>query len=329
MARFDNGWIAVSRDMAFGDIAQRGPDTLWVWVRILTMANWKESSAYLKGQQLRLQPGQLVTGLAELAGDHLSIKAVRNALSYLERTGRIGQAAGNHGRVITICNWEKYQNPDFDETSNGQATGKQGASNGQHSEQGTINKITSASAATPQVRKRKVSPEVLQATSIDQVLTSISLEQISTWSKLYPDEEFRKRTALRAWEYYKRPRNARKAPTTIESWIAVLEYWFNEDWPKHVRAIPGGKVDSKPSARAPIALSDQGEAWVQQVLEARAQGGLGLQNAMRGMPPKVAEMVEISFGTWRSIPTSDAEREIRAAFAMHERQMQSSEAVSA
>ena len=109
MARWKENWLRLSRTVAFGDIAQRSAATLWVWIRLLCMANWKEGNAYLPGQQIKLGPGQVATGLEELANGVVTIGEVRGALKFLEKSGRISQAPNNHGRIITIEKWTEYQ----------------------------------------------------------------------------------------------------------------------------------------------------------------------------------------------------------------------------
>ena len=141
--RFDGGWLRLNREVGSEDIAMRGPDTMWVWIRLLCMANWKESSTYLSGQQVRLKPGQLATGLHEISGGIVSVNKIRGALEYLENTGRISQATSNQGRIITICKWADYQltqDVDHKQVTNGSQTDHNQITNGsQHSEQGTIN----------------------------------------------------------------------------------------------------------------------------------------------------------------------------------------------
>lgn len=115
MARFNRGWIKIDRELADGDIAERGNFTLGLFVRILYMANWREGDKVLGGQRVKLQPGQLATGLRELSPDLAEdphMNKVRSALRYLETRGTITQAISNHGRIITVSNWGEYQRAD-------------------------------------------------------------------------------------------------------------------------------------------------------------------------------------------------------------------------
>lgn len=76
------------------------------------MANYKDGKGYFGGQQIEVKPGQLITGLRDLSPDSDEdpyLNKVRGAVSYLEKTGRIQQTVHKQGRLITVCNWEKYQ----------------------------------------------------------------------------------------------------------------------------------------------------------------------------------------------------------------------------
>lgn len=111
MARFTNGWIKFYHSAIEGDIGQR-PFTLGLFVKLLLWANWKDGSALFCGRRVTLLPGQLITGLRELSPDTSLdpyLHRVRHSLEYLVARGTISQEIGNQGRLITICNWTKYQ----------------------------------------------------------------------------------------------------------------------------------------------------------------------------------------------------------------------------
>lgn len=143
MARFNKGWFKIDRELADGDIAERGNFTLGLFVRILHMANWKDGNSLLGGQRVKIRAGQLATGLRELSPDLLEdphMNKVRSALRYLETRGTIAQAINNHGRIITVCNWAEYQRAEDDphkqSTDDAQTGHKQPTNGPQHSEEG-------------------------------------------------------------------------------------------------------------------------------------------------------------------------------------------------
>ncbi len=141
MARFSNGWIKIYREAIDGDIGE-DPFVLGTFVKLLIWANWRESNTRLAGQRVKIQPGQVVTGLRELSPDveiDPYLHRIRTALKYLVKRGTITQTTSNHGRVITICNWSEYQATSDDSSkqhaSDAQAESKQAASSAQHSEE--------------------------------------------------------------------------------------------------------------------------------------------------------------------------------------------------
>jgi hypothetical protein len=143
MSRFDEGWIKVHRSILDNAVSQRGLFTFGIFIKLLYMANWKESKIIFGGQKMTLKPGQLVTGLKELSPDRDEdpyLNKVRASLDYLHLCEAIQQVTNNQGRLITICNWDKYQSSDEEEltisTSEEQLPHKQSTSEPQLSEEG-------------------------------------------------------------------------------------------------------------------------------------------------------------------------------------------------
>lgn len=110
MARVYNGWFRIERKLLKGDIAQKSHETLIVWLNLLAMANTSESSVYLPGMKKKIQRGQMVTAIDELARElKISESKVRTAIKYLKMTGRITDEPNTKGRVISIVKWDQYQ----------------------------------------------------------------------------------------------------------------------------------------------------------------------------------------------------------------------------
>lgn len=109
MARFSGGWIKLYRSAVNEDLGDDAV-TLAIWVTLLCWANWETGKTKVKSQQVILEPGQLATGIRELASrlDVPQTTAFR-ALKYLEKTERIILKSGTQGSIITICNWSEYQ----------------------------------------------------------------------------------------------------------------------------------------------------------------------------------------------------------------------------
>ncbi len=123
------GWIKIYRGMLqwewFSDAKM-----VQLFLYLLLSANVKELT--FKGAKIKR--GQLVTGLKKISSETgLSIQSVRTCLKRLKKTGEINMRSNNQFSVVTICNYEFFQNdiqednkqPNIRLTSNQQATNKQ------------------------------------------------------------------------------------------------------------------------------------------------------------------------------------------------------------
>jgi len=84
---------------------------LKIWIFILLRANWRASVFHPReGESIVVPPGSLVTSLEKL-GTHagLSKEHARRCLDYMERTHTVTLQRTHHYTMITITNWEVYQ----------------------------------------------------------------------------------------------------------------------------------------------------------------------------------------------------------------------------
>ena len=89
------------------------PEQKVILITILLRANHKESEWEWQGQKFKVKPGQFITSLENLknvAGRSISIKNVRTALERFEKFEFIKNESTKTGRVITVINWDLYQN---------------------------------------------------------------------------------------------------------------------------------------------------------------------------------------------------------------------------
>jgi hypothetical protein len=155
-------WIAVARNVrthhlvGFGqpvkpaDPKRGAYSKTEAWLDLLMLAAWKEGVPVMnKGQKMTLGTGQLMAGYSWLADRwNWTVKTVRTFLAKLmgsdeamiaERTEpkhgqEKGKQKGNQVRVLTICNYRKYQIAnEILGIEKGQAKGKRAASQGQES----------------------------------------------------------------------------------------------------------------------------------------------------------------------------------------------------
>lgn len=126
-----NGWIKLHRKMLawewYGDV----PTTM-LFLHCILRANWKDCS--WRGRTIRR--GSFFTSIASLSSETgLTIKQVRGALERLERTGELASERANEGTMITVSNFETYNDCEEAEgtpegTPEGKQTAHQGADEG-------------------------------------------------------------------------------------------------------------------------------------------------------------------------------------------------------
>jgi len=93
---------------------------LWaVWTWLLLNATHKEMEVYAGLEKVKLYPGQIITGRKLLSRKLLmSERNIRTCLYSLQTTGNLTIKSTNKYSIITIINWDIYQNEDEKSTSN-------------------------------------------------------------------------------------------------------------------------------------------------------------------------------------------------------------------
>lgn len=127
-----HGWIKLHRSILDNWVASE-PESLAVWVRLLSEANHKETKKRFNGSLVTIGRGQVVFGLnafSEKSG--VSISKLRRILSELESDGMISRQITSKYSLITVTCFDKYQSDDSQTTSKSQADDNQIASESQH-----------------------------------------------------------------------------------------------------------------------------------------------------------------------------------------------------
>lgn len=115
MARFTGGWFKTHRSLFKHWI---GDDlaTLGFFIRLVGMANIKDSKNLRNANFIEVKRGDILTSSHELAVKcGKSRKWIEKRLDLLETDGTIAQQKNHLGRLITICNYNDYQDNDTDE----------------------------------------------------------------------------------------------------------------------------------------------------------------------------------------------------------------------
>ena len=82
------------------------PCTRSIFIHCLLKANWRDEQ--WKGYECKR--GQLITSLTSLAQQTgFSVQNVRTALNHLKSTGELTDWHDSKVRIITVCNYDKYQ----------------------------------------------------------------------------------------------------------------------------------------------------------------------------------------------------------------------------
>lgn len=112
MARFDGGWVKIHRRAILGDIGSnfmRGG----LFMALIAMANLRPSIVAWRGRPRRLERGELVTSIDELADlGQIDRKSVLKHLNYLVLRETILLEKCFGGTFIKILNFDKYQSLD-------------------------------------------------------------------------------------------------------------------------------------------------------------------------------------------------------------------------
>jgi len=122
-----NGWIKLHRSLESWEWYDDA-NTMRLFLHLLLRATHKPTR--YRGQEL--QPGDVVTGRLALSEQlELSVQQVRTSLDKLKSTSEITIKNTNKFSIISIANWDKYQDdqPAKQPTSNHQTTIKQPSSN--------------------------------------------------------------------------------------------------------------------------------------------------------------------------------------------------------
>ena len=99
------GWIKIDRNLLRWRWFSDTP-TLVVWIYLLLQANYEDRDF----RTITVHRGELVRSQAQIAADTgLSIKNVRTALEHLETTGEVARKRQGKIVVISILNYERYQ----------------------------------------------------------------------------------------------------------------------------------------------------------------------------------------------------------------------------
>jgi len=104
------GWIKLHRKTLENPIIMQDKEYLAVWIFLLLNATHSEYDTMFQGQRITLQKGQLITGRKIISKKlNISESKVQRILKTFEIEQQIKQQTTHQNRLISILNWEMYQ----------------------------------------------------------------------------------------------------------------------------------------------------------------------------------------------------------------------------
>jgi hypothetical protein len=118
-----NGYVKLYRCLLDNPIVCKDAEHFAIWCYLLLKATHKDIDMLFNGKRIKLKPGQLITG-RKVISTKLGIdeSKVKRILISFESDQQIDRERGNRNSLISILNWEKYQQSD--QQSDQQVTSK-------------------------------------------------------------------------------------------------------------------------------------------------------------------------------------------------------------
>lgn len=105
-----SGWIKLHRKILNNSVVNKDPEHLAIWIYLLLNATHTSYKCSFGGGFVELKAGQLVTGRKQIATCiNISESKVQRVLKTFEIEQLIEQQTSSKNRLITILNWNLYQ----------------------------------------------------------------------------------------------------------------------------------------------------------------------------------------------------------------------------
>lgn len=105
-----DGWIKLHRCSLENPTICKDSDYFAVWCYLLLNATHQPIDVIFNGERITLQEGQLITGRNKISEQfNINPSKVQRILKKLEIEHQIEQQTGNKNRLISIVNWDLYQ----------------------------------------------------------------------------------------------------------------------------------------------------------------------------------------------------------------------------
>ena len=115
-----DGWLKLYRSILDSAVFQDA-EVLKVWIWLLCNVAFEQHDTICYGKVIHLKTGQIATGRKKIAQcTDLNENKVYRALTALKSLGNIEIKATNKYSIITVVNWDKYQDENGKRTSSEQ-----------------------------------------------------------------------------------------------------------------------------------------------------------------------------------------------------------------
>lgn len=145
----DQGWISLYRKIQ-NSFVWTNSDQLKLWLLILMKASHSENKFLFNGEELSVSKGQMVTGVNVLASDfNEGVKPVNRVagrtlwrwLKKFEKEQMLSIESTSKYSVITVLNWDEYQQNDNHLSSSGQSSVKHLSTNNNDNNENNKTKV--------------------------------------------------------------------------------------------------------------------------------------------------------------------------------------------
>lgn len=117
-----DGWLKLYRSILDSAVFQDA-EILKVWIWLLCNVAFEQHDTMCYGKVIHLKPGQIATGRKKISQcTDLNETKVYRALTALKSLGNIEIKSTNKYSIITVVNWDKYQDENGKITSSEQQT---------------------------------------------------------------------------------------------------------------------------------------------------------------------------------------------------------------
>jgi hypothetical protein len=107
-----SGWFSVKRGITLHPIFLGRPERLAIWIWLLDNACWADTKHDINGKIVTVPRGSVAASERRIAEEvGVGRQVVRTFLSLLEDQRMINPDLTHGRRVISLCNWDKYQTP--------------------------------------------------------------------------------------------------------------------------------------------------------------------------------------------------------------------------